>query len=116
MSAANGSAQPGALTIQIHALGGRCTICLRGELDMATAPDLELAVNGLAPGVDDLVLDIEQLSFMDSSGLHAILKAQDRCQRAGSRFALTRGSAQVQRLFELAGALDRLSVVEQQHT
>jgi len=59
-----------------------------------------------------LVLDLRGVTFMDSTGLHAVLLARDECAKRGCRFALVRGSAQVQRLFELSGLTDQLPYAE----
>lgn len=48
---------------------------LKGELDMATAGDLSEVIRAAAGGHDPIVLDFEGVSFMDSSGLRAILEA-----------------------------------------
>lgn len=81
---------------------------VRGELDMATAPllskRLELAEAGAATSV---LVDLDQVEFMDSTGLHVLI-AHFAGNRNGTRYSLTRGSPQVQRLFEVAGVHDRL--------
>jgi anti-anti-sigma factor len=48
---------------------------LEGELDMATAPGLSEVLRAASTSDDPIVLDFEGVSFMDSSGLRAILEA-----------------------------------------
>ena len=82
---------------------GVTRVSLSGELDMLSASCLGDALADAAHGSMAVILDLSQLTFMDSSGLHAILTARNRLSEAGCRFVILRGSHQVQRLFELSG-------------
>ena len=76
---------------------------LRGELDVAAAPVLERDVlEQLADPVDLVVIDLEGLEFLDSSGLRALLMVQEHAQRAGARLVLVPGPPRVQSLFHVA--------------
>ena len=66
--------RPGELAVEDRPSGDGHTLALAGELDIATAPDLEAMIHSLcADGAGEIVLDIGQVSFVDSSGLRAIL-------------------------------------------
>jgi anti-anti-sigma factor len=86
-----------------HADG--CVLTLRGELDLATCRLLaaELQTAELA-GKNHIVIDLGGLEFMDSSGLHALLEANERSRANGHRLSLLRGPRAVQRIFELTHA------------
>jgi anti-sigma B factor antagonist len=89
----------------------RClTIELEGEVDLATARLLEDALTALdtAP-LESVVVDLRGLTFIDSTGLRAILAGRDHCAEGGVEFLLVPGPPQVQRLFSLVGLLDVLS-------
>jgi anti-anti-sigma factor len=75
---------------------------MEGELDISTVPRLRDALRE-ARGQDvPLVrLDISQLSFIDSTGLRALLVAAREAEVEGWRLALTRAPAHVQQMFEL---------------
>jgi anti-anti-sigma factor len=83
---------------------GVATIALTGELDMATAPILS---DSLAPfdgnGVSTIILDLHDLTFIDSSGLLAFLEARRRAMSNGHRVLLSGASPSARRLFELTG-------------
>jgi anti-anti-sigma factor len=49
---------------------------------------------------------------MDSTGLSVLVKAHQRAEESGKRFALVKGSQQVQRLLSLTGVAQRLTVVD----
>jgi anti-sigma B factor antagonist len=86
------------------------TLALAGELDAATVPVLEATLEQLcADGAREIVLDLHELSFIDSSGLRLILSGKQLCERHGCDFALTRPRPAAQHLFELTGLVGRLS-------
>lgn len=83
---------------------------LDGELDLASAPRLELALREIgATNPGRILLDLRGLGFMDSSGISVIMQAQRAAEVHGHQLALRRGPNQVQRLFRLTGILDRLT-------
>jgi anti-anti-sigma factor len=55
---------------------GACRVALRGELDLGSAPQLEFAVARAGDG--DVLLDLRGLTFMDSTGVRALLEAAER--------------------------------------
>ena len=87
----------------------RHVLVLSGELDIASVDMLSEVVERVCSRpADALVLDLRRLTFMDCSGIHAIVRAhelsrkQDRCW-----FALIPGAnRQVRRVLELTGLLD----------
>jgi anti-anti-sigma factor len=82
-----------------------------GELDLATAPDLEAQLHELrTSGFERLVLDLRQLRFVDSTGIRVIV-TEDQYAGANDReFSLIGGPPAVQRALELCGLLERLQV------
>jgi anti-anti-sigma factor len=58
-------------TLEVHILDGRPGLRLVGELDLATAPLLREALAGFGSS-DGLVLEVDELTFIDSSGCHAL--------------------------------------------
>jgi len=81
----------------------------RGELDMATVGVLEQELRRLREsGFSKIVLDLGGLSFMDSSGLHLVIRWSADASRDGFVFELEPGPPTVQRIFELAAVIDRL--------
>jgi anti-anti-sigma factor len=99
---------PRPLEVQEVVSGGEQSLVLVGELDMRTAAEPERLMLSFVESMTRLTLDLSQLSFMDSTGVRLILFAQGLCRRHGAEFALVRGPRQVQRVFEIAGLLERL--------
>lgn len=97
------------LSIQCRRDAERHTLVLSGELDVASAPELEARAQQLCsqPG-GEIVLDLGGLEFIDSAGLSAILRVRALCQEHMCDFGLMPGERPVQRLFELTRLIDRL--------
>jgi anti-sigma B factor antagonist len=66
-------------------------IALEGELDLATSPQLEAACPEAARQARRVVIDLSGLSFIDSTGLRALLSANTSGQREGLELTLIRG-------------------------
>jgi len=83
---------------------------LSGELDLASAPRLKEAIHDVElDGQRRLLLDLSQLSFMDSTGLAVVVAAREHADASGSRLVLRRPMPQVKRLLSLVGLIDQLA-------
>ena len=85
---------------------------LAGELDIASAPRLERMLVGPELQGPLVVLDLRQLTFMDSFGFHVVAHASMRARCTGSRLVLIRAPRQVKRLLALTGAAETIETVE----
>lgn len=82
-------------------------IRVEGELDLAGCPDLELALDDAEESqAGRIVLDLERVTFIDSTGLRALLNAGRRSARNGNRLGITRSGGQVSDMLRLT-ALDK---------
>jgi anti-sigma B factor antagonist len=100
------------LRIDVRSEPDRIVLGLHGELDLLGAPLLQKEIESAeikAKGA--VVLDLQDLQFVDSAGLRVILAAHERSRQHGQAFALTRGSEQVQRLFTIAGVSEHLRII-----
>ncbi|HEY1539545.1 MAG TPA: STAS domain-containing protein [Solirubrobacteraceae bacterium] len=89
--------------------GAAHTISPSGELDMATAPELEAELLRVeATDAHAIMLDLAALEFIDTTGIRVILKADARSRADGDRLVLLRPGARVFRVFEICGMVDRL--------
>src|SRR4051794_4756008 len=88
----------------------RVILAVAGELDLASVGALRAALNEvLAAGWENIVLDLRELTFIDSTGLSLLLKAERAARHADARFAIVDGSPAVARLLELVGLSDHFS-------
>jgi anti-sigma B factor antagonist len=99
-----------ALTIEATSAAEAQTIVLTGEADLQGAPKLEAALEHAAAGPPELiVIDLRNVTFIDSSGLHALVQGHQLCRARGHELRVIPGPAKVQRVFELTGIDDVLS-------
>jgi anti-anti-sigma factor len=91
--------------------GQRRSVEVRGEVDLATAPDLEAVVRtALEHAPDGVVLDLAQLTFIDSSGLRALVALAKDADSRGTSLALRNLPRHAQRVLELTGLGDWFEV------
>jgi anti-anti-sigma factor len=91
--------------------GSRAVLTVRGELDAYSAPGLEDQIARLvAEHINEVVLDLSQTGFLDSSGLRAILTAQRRLGESGGEMRLRAPSEPVTRLLEITGLTDHFAL------
>lgn len=69
---------------------GDCTVVpLRGEIDLLTAPDLNLFLDTLTAGVHpDLLIDLREVEFLDGSGITTLVRARSRAVAHDGRLRL----------------------------
>jgi len=97
------------LIIETHVEGSTTVLVLRGELDPHTAPQLrDEADRAFASGRVDLVLDLAELNFIDSSGLRVIISSHKTASERGGRFVLRSPSQTARRLLDITGLLDHI--------
>jgi len=92
-------------TIETDEREDRVVLTPRGELDMASAPELEQAVMPRLQNGGWVVLDLRALDFIDSSGLRVVVGAHRSAEERGGRFTCVRGApgTTVHRIVEIAG-------------
>jgi anti-anti-sigma factor len=101
------------LQIDVRSEPDRMVLRLHGELDLASAPLLQSEIESAEAAEAQLVvLDLDELTFIDSTGLRIILAAHERSRERGQMLALTRGSQQVRRLMSITRAGAHLRIIE----
>jgi anti-anti-sigma factor len=99
--------------IQCHPIedGVRCK--LTGELDLASEEAVTAEImRELAKSPAVLILDLEGLEFIDSTGLRVLLTARNKASENGTRMLLTAPPAPVQRVFEIANVSELFEYVD----
>jgi anti-sigma B factor antagonist len=88
-------------------------VALSGDVDLATATIAEDELQRAEQSEDLVVLDLGEVSFMDSTGLRMVISAHERLRKRGASLEIRRVPPQVARLFELVGVNDHLGVGEE---
>lgn len=90
-------------SVETREVDSRVRVSASGELDVATAPKLEdaiVAAVALGRAVD---LDLQQVGFLDSTGLRAVIGGLRRAREAEVDFSLVATSPAVDRLLRITG-------------
>ena len=84
-------------------------LTVRGEIDIATSPQLKLALDeAIRESVGAFVLDLCEVEFLDSSGLNLVLRARAALAREARPLAIVCPPGPVRRVMEIAGVDDLL--------
>ena len=100
------------LEIETRADGDVTVVALSGEFDLAGVERFEIALGRLESGPGAVLVDLSGLDFMDSSGLRALVMADQRAKQAGRRLAIVPGPPVVRRVFEITQLDERLDLVD----
>jgi anti-sigma B factor antagonist len=100
------------LEIKTEQRPDRLHVGLNGELDIVNAPSLDAELVALQADSVELVLDLRGVTFIDSTGLRALLAADERARSGGGRVVVVRGAAAVDRAFAVTQLDQRLEVVD----
>jgi anti-sigma B factor antagonist len=87
-------------------------VAVTGDVDLATVDVLRAQLTSALERGDKVVLDLREVTFMDTQGLAAVIEAQQSAAESGTRFVIVRAPEHVHRLFEMIGLADRLTVVD----
>lgn len=88
-------------------------VIVEGELDMASAEQLAVALEPLiTTDGASIVLNLKGVSFMDSSGLRTIVRAANAAETRGGSLVLAGLSRAVARLLEVTGLIDQLQAAD----
>jgi anti-sigma B factor antagonist len=86
-------------------------ISVRGEIDLHTAPKFETVMERVAgDGFQTVVVDMSSVSFMDSTGLSALMRARDYLEERDVSFRLVSPSHAVDRIFSVTGFQDYFEI------
>jgi anti-anti-sigma factor len=96
------------LSVTTTVSGGRHVVTPHGELDVATAPPLKAHLQPLLEGQAEIVMDLSELSFMDSSGIALLVATARAAADLGARLEVRDPSPPVLRVLELCGVAQQL--------
>lgn len=100
------------LRVTVGFQGRVAVIRLRGELDLHTTPSLRAAVDGaLEAGINGLVLDLADLTFLDSHGIGVVVGCFKAARQVGTTLSIRNPTPHIERILSIT-ALDRLLTIE----
>jgi anti-anti-sigma factor len=100
-----------ALRVELEPDRERVTMRVCGEIDLATADKVEQPLlDLLESGFRDVVVDLRDVPFMDSSGIRVLITAHQRAEDLQACLSIRVGASRIRQALELSGAIDYLAV------
>jgi anti-sigma B factor antagonist len=100
------------LEVESEERDGLVHVALRGELDLSTVGKVDDELQRWEGSTRDVVLDLSRLTFLDSTGLRCVVRADERAKEDGRRLVVVKGPEAVQRVFEITRLEERLELVD----
>lgn len=94
------------LTCTLREHDGAVCLAVDGELDLASVASFLGYLQRAGNGGRDVVVDLQKLRYIDSSGINALLRARERCARTGQRIALADVPARIRRILDIVAAAE----------
>lgn len=95
-------------SLRVHREDG--VIVAVGELDLVGGPLLDQAVHSAEDAGESTVIDLSQVSFVDSSGLRCLIAASQRAANRGQRVRLVAPTPVVTRLLEITATASMFDI------
>ena len=93
------------MTINKEKKGSTLNVRLSGRLDTSTAPELQNSISADLEEVNELVMDLEKLEYISSSGLRVLLSAHKKMSSKGGMTVIN-VSETVMEVFDITGFSD----------
>lgn len=92
---------------------GEAVVFVAGELDMNSSDELrKVLMDGIDQGLDRLTVDLEDLQFIDSSGIATLVESLQKMRESGGTFVLRNLNDSVRSVFEIANLLEVFTIEE----
>jgi anti-sigma B factor antagonist len=106
--------EPREFLVSAERIGADALVTVEGELDIATLPELERCVARMrAQGLERLVIDLREISFLDSMSIELLLRLHADLTASGADLVIVRGPLAVNRVFELMELQRVLTLVDE---
>src|SRR4051812_41238456 len=84
--------------------GAACVLTVRGDIDLASASDFETSLRTALDGAPgSITIDLESLTFIDSSGLRVLVSLSKEAQSRGTTLGLRNVPRHAQRVLDITG-------------
>jgi stage II sporulation protein AA (anti-sigma F factor antagonist) len=101
---------PSNVSVTVSHDGATVLLVVSGEVDLASAPVLAVALDSVAAGAPEVVLDLDGLTFFGSTGINVLVDACRRLGATGTRLRVRCGQPLTRRVIQLCGLSDVLSL------
>jgi anti-anti-sigma factor len=104
--------QPPRAEHEVESDADRVRIRVRGEIDLAVADNLQKWISeaiGATPGVSEAVVDLAAVTFLDSTGIRALVLAQRDARENGVPMRISGARGRVEMVLKLTGVFELLT-------
>jgi anti-anti-sigma factor len=91
------------LKIRTSRDGTTATVTAAGEIDLSTVDELRSAVTGAADDIEQLLLDLTGVEFIDSAGLGGLLELRSTLRSRNVTLQISAGEGPVRQAMEITG-------------
>ena len=100
------------LTVESHSHGTTQHVAVAGELDISSVEEVRrVTERALRGNPETLLLDLGELTFCDSSGIHLVIDTDRRASAEGVRFRVIAPQGSARRTFEICQVSDHVTFV-----
>ena len=105
------TSQPSRCVIEVRRIDGAAVVAVRGTVDALTAPQLEAILQKLVEQDRlEIVVDLSGVSFLDSTGLGAMVKALKWVKEKGGSLVVVAADERIVKVFKITGLDDVMSL------
>lgn len=90
------------MTVEVQTVQGVAVVVLKGDVDLQFSPKVRKALLQCLSEKQDVLVDMADVSYIDSSGIATLIEAFQGARKAGTRFGLAGVSASAMRVLQLA--------------
>ena len=98
-----GAGPDGHLRFDVRAEADATVVAIEGEIDLYTSPEIREQVGGLARPGRNVVIDLTDVGFLDSTGLGSLVWARKRVQQDGGELVVVGPQPHIRRVLEISG-------------
>ncbi|MBO7674782.1 MAG: STAS domain-containing protein [Atopobiaceae bacterium] len=99
------------MTVRSQTIGDKFLVCVAGEVDVSNANELRNALGeAVQADVKEVEVDLEQVSYIDSTGIGVLVGAAHKAAEANRAFAVTHPQRNVERVLTMLGVGEELGV------
>ena len=101
-----------ALDLEVTERGNRAVVTVHGEVDLSTSPQLRDCLAGLIEQQPSIVVDLDDVGFIDSTGIGVLVGGVKRARSNGGELALVCNQRRILKVLEITGLTQVFSVYE----
>ncbi|HRP69543.1 MAG TPA: STAS domain-containing protein [Turneriella sp.] len=103
------------MDIKLHEKQGYYVVYLKGSLDMYTSVELKSQTDSIAlKNGDKIILQLNDVSYIDSSGIGVLIKIVNSVQAAGGAVHLTGIKPMIEKIFKVAGLMSFFAFITEE--